>query len=117
MTGSSETDRGPQNPAASTPARRPDSVRRTTTHDSLRPDGVRGDVRLVATGRDLRTGADGQGTAIDAVRLELLVAYAQGRRIVTIESDPLRAELAALAGGGTAGGYRAAVDAALPGER
>jgi hypothetical protein len=78
---------------------------------------VKGDIRLVATGRDLRTAPSGQTEVIDAARVELLVAYGQGRRVVTIESDPARPELAALAGGGTAGGFRAAIDSALPGER
>ncbi|HVW34280.1 MAG TPA: DUF2889 domain-containing protein [Acidimicrobiia bacterium] len=108
---------GPQNPRSGTPARRAGSVRRTTTHDSLRPDGIRGDIRLVATGRDLRTEADGSATVLDAARVELRVAYQHGRRIAALECDPARPELAALVGGGTAVGYRAAVDAALPGER
>ena len=76
-----------------------------------------GDIRLVATGRDLRTEPDGSATVVDAARLEMRVAYREGRRVVALDSDPARPELQALAGGGTAVGYRAALDSALPGER
>src|SRR3954467_13818634 len=62
-------------PATATPARRPGSVRRTTTHDSLRPDGLQGPVTVVARGRDLRTTPDGGTTVLDTARLDLEVSH------------------------------------------
>ena len=55
-------------PASATPARRPGSVRRTTTHDSLRPDGLRGPVSVLAQGRDLRTRPDGATDIVAVAR-------------------------------------------------
>jgi hypothetical protein len=43
-------------------------VRRTTTHDSLRPEGMSGPVTLIAQGRDLYTAADGTATVRGARR-------------------------------------------------
>ena len=100
-----------------TPRRRSGSVRRTTTHDSFRPHGIRGDIQLVGTGRDLLTGSDGEPKVLDAARLEARIDYFGGRRILAIETGPTRTALTELVGCAAAGGYRAALDAALPGER
>jgi hypothetical protein len=53
---------GTHEPTTSTPARLPGSVRRSTSVDMLRPDGIDGELVLVGAGRDLHTGADGAPT-------------------------------------------------------
>ncbi|MGF7237310.1 MAG: DUF2889 domain-containing protein [Frankia sp.] len=103
-------------PASATPARRPGSLRRTTTHDSLRPDGLLGPVTVIARGRDLRTGLDGASTVLDTARLELDVNYPD-RVIRQITSHPSHPGLPALAGVAASAGFRKAVDDAMPGER
>ncbi len=54
---------------------------------------------------------------LDAARLEARIDYLGGRRILAIETGPTRTALTELVGCAAAGGYRAALDAALPGER
>ncbi|MFC5746325.1 DUF2889 domain-containing protein [Actinomadura rugatobispora] len=100
-------------PAVFDPPRRPGSVRRTTTHDLLRPEGVPGPVAVDARGRDLRTGADGEGTVLDAARIGVLVEM-PGREIREIHADPPHPGLQGLAGTRIAAGYRRAVAAAVP---
>jgi hypothetical protein len=103
-------------PAASTPARRPGSVRRTTTHDSTRPDGLEGPVTLVARGRDLLTRDDGTTAVLDAARLEVVGDFSGGllRHLATEPTEP---GLASLVGRSAYAGFRKAVDEVLPGER
>jgi hypothetical protein len=103
-------------PATATPARRLGSVRRTTTHESLRPDGLLGPVSVLAQGRDLRTAPDGAASIVGAARIELQLSphrYA----ISSISAEPSHPGLAALTGVRVAGGFRQAVADALPGER
>jgi hypothetical protein len=54
-------------------------VRRTTTHDSLRPDGLLGDVRLTARGRDLRTERDGTATVLGTATLAATIRFVPDR--------------------------------------
>lgn len=103
-------------PASATPARRRGSVRRTTTHDSLRPDGLLGPVTVMARGRDLRTAPDGGSTVLGTARLDLEVGYPQ-RLVQRIAGDPSHPGLTALVGVAASAGFRQAVDAAMPGER
>ncbi|ABW13998.1 conserved hypothetical protein [Parafrankia sp. EAN1pec] len=103
-------------PASATPARRPGSVRRTTTHDSLRPDGLLGPVTVVARGRDLRTALDGASTILGTARLDLQVDHPE-RLVRRITGDPSHPGLAALVGMAASAGFRKAVDDAMPGER
>jgi hypothetical protein len=104
------------NPAASTPARRAASVRRTTTHDSLRPEGLLGPVTVLARGRDLRTAADGTATVLGAAALDVLTRFPD-RAVVTIAGGPSHPGLQALVGVRASAGFRQAVSDALPGER
>ena len=52
---------GPADPVTGTPTRRPGSVRRTTTIDVSRPEGVPGPLLFDARGRDLLTRPGGEG--------------------------------------------------------
>ncbi|MBL7500933.1 DUF2889 domain-containing protein [Frankia sp. CNm7] len=107
----------PGGPAVATPPLRPGLVRRTTTHDSLRPAGLAGPVTLDARGRDIRVEADGAATVLDAARVTAEIGGFPARAIARIEADPGHPGLAALVGRGAAAGFRQAVDDALPGER
>jgi hypothetical protein len=106
----------PTGPAATTPPLRPGLVRRTTTHDSLRPDGLGGAVQLDARGRDILVEADGQPRVLGEARLRAEVSF-PGRSIVRLAADPADERLAGLVGLSASSGFRAAVDDALPHER
>ncbi len=102
-------------PVVTTPPRRPGSIRRTTTHDSNRPEGLGGTVAHVAIGRDLLTGTDGQGRVLDETRIKATVDYSRVA-IIAIASVPTDPALAALAGKSAYSGFRRSVEEALPGE-
>jgi hypothetical protein len=99
----------------STPVRRPGSVRRTTTHDCTRPDGISGPVAVAARGRDLLTDADGDGSVVAAVRIDLRAEFRSGI-IDELTADPADPQLAALVGASVLSRFREAVEAAVPGE-
>jgi Protein of unknown function (DUF2889) len=104
-------------PAVSTPARRYLSVRRTTTHDSMRPDGLLGPVVVTGRGRDLFTGI---GDAIEVVgtgRLDAVVEPLPTRAISRIALEPPHEGVEDLVGVPASAGFRQAVDDAMPGER
>lgn len=94
--------------AVGTPQRRPGSVRRTTTHDSLRPDGANGPVTLVARGRDLITRADSSAEVIDEASVEASVEF-PARVITALRTQPDDPRTAALTGLRAASGFRGAV--------
>jgi len=103
-------------PADRTPPRRPRSVRRTTTHDSRRDEGLHGPVTVVAQGRDLYTGPDGEATVLRSARVDA-TASSPGNVLARISADPADHRLEALAGRKASSGFRRAVEEALPGER
>jgi len=109
------TDHPGSSPAATTPSRRPGSIRRTTTHDSNRPEGLDGPVTHVASGRDLLTGRDGEARVLDAVTIRATVDYNQ-IKIVAFASDPAEPALAQLVGKGAYSGFRRSVEELLPRE-
>jgi hypothetical protein len=102
-------------PVTSTPPRRRSSVRRTTTHDCTRPDGLDGPVTVVATGRDLLTRADGSTTVLDAARLDVQAKYLEGT-FLAIAADPPAPGLAGLVGTSFHRGFRPGIETAIPGE-
>jgi hypothetical protein len=108
---------GPHNPAASTPPRRPASIRRTTTHDSLRPDGLLGEVTVAASGRDLITDRGDATTVISTATVRVRVEFVPDRKILSISSDPPAPELDLLVGVTASSGFRQAVVDAVPGVR
>jgi hypothetical protein len=103
-------------PTAGTPARRPGSVRRTTTVDMLRPDGPTGQLVLVGRGRDLHTGTAGELEVLDTATCRAVVAFVEGRTLRSLETWPVR-ELGGLAGTSVASGFRGALTQADPGLR
>lgn len=102
-------------PVTSTPTRRPRSVRRTTTHECSRHEGLTGPVTVVARGRDLLTDAHGDATLLDACELEVVAEFKTGS-LASLRSDPIDARLDALAGRSVFAKFRAAAEDALPGE-
>jgi hypothetical protein len=92
-------------------------VRRTTSHDSFRPEGLSGPVEVVALGRDLRTGADGEPSVLGSARLDLGVEYLPNRTVTRITADPPHPGVGKLVGVSASAGFRQAVDEAMPGER
>ena len=108
---------GPSDPLRSTPARPAGSVRRTTTIDVSRPEGVPGPLLFDARGRDLVTAADGEPAEADLTgsagfTVPLDVFGALGRfepRSGTTPPDGL--DLAALEGTSVANAFRKALAA------
>src|ERR1700712_5032174 len=88
---------GPHNPSGTIPPRRPGSVRRTSTVDNLRPDGVLGPLLLRGYARDLVT--DGvSATVAQTCSVAAEVDFTSGRTLTRIDADPGEPRLAALVG-------------------
>lgn len=104
---------GPHDPHTPAPARPPASLRRTTTIDTHRPEGILGPPVIEARARDLWTAADGTATVVD---LAHIAATLDGRQhhLVSIESDPEVAGLQELLGAVVGPGFRSKVDRAVP---
>jgi len=104
---------GPARPTTPAPARPPGSIRRTTTIDTHRPEGLLGPPVVEARGRDLVTHPDGAArtvaTAHVAARLD-----GPAHRLQTITTDPEVPGAAALVGATVGPGFRAKVDRAAP---
>lgn len=103
-------------PARSTPARRPGSVRRTTTHETTRPEGIEGPVWLVARGRDLLTDATGTAVVLDEATVEITAPFRDGV-LARITVAPALPRVETLVGRSAYAGFRRAIDELLPGER
>ena len=107
---------GPSQPVPATIDRRPGSVRRTSTIDTARPDGFRGDLVMTARGRDLRTATDATSTVIDQVDLWLRVD-GSNRQVLSIASHPALPGLEQLVGCPVGPGFRSKINQACPGQR
>jgi hypothetical protein len=114
---------GPHVPATATPPRPPGSVRRTTSIDTVRPDGPDGELVVDARGRDLRTGPDGvdRVDVLGEVALALRLEPAT-HALVDIGADRAGGadglpDLRALVGASVGSGFRRRLDQALPAER
>ncbi|MER5628228.1 DUF2889 domain-containing protein [Streptosporangium sp. NPDC002544] len=103
-------------PAGATPARRPGSVRRTASIDMRWPGGRGTRMHLLGRSRDLLTPSDGGPPRVLAED-ELRVGVALDRAIEDIEATPPRPSIGALVGARGGGGYRNALDEAMPEER
>ena len=115
---------GPHAPARSTPPRSPGSVRRTTSIDTVRPDGPDGALVVDARGRDLRTGEDGTDGAEDLGEVELAVRLEPAAHaVVDIRPDGAGGhadgipDLGSLVGVRVGSRFRRVLDEALPAER
>jgi hypothetical protein len=107
---------GPHDPATTTVARRAGSIRRTSSIDSSRPDGLAGGVVVVARARDLVTDHSGASTVVARAELRLQLE-GMSRTILSIEATPWVEGLDALVGLAVGPGFRSRVNEALPGEQ
>lgn len=83
----------------------------------LRPDGVFGDVHLLARGRDLLTTPGGDARELSTVAVRGEVAFIGNRELTALESDPAEPALLSLVGERLSSGFRTHVDDAVPAHR
>ena len=107
---------GPHDPHEGAPPRRPGSVRRTSTIDTNRPDGVDGDARMDGRARDLLTGRDGTAEVVGEAALVATVG-GMTRVLAELRTDPPRPALGALVGAMVGPGFRGRMDGLVPDER
>ena len=79
----------PKGPAVAAPTRRPGSIRRTSTIDSVWPEGIEANRTVVGRSRDLFTPLDGSNPVVLAEDA-LFVTVAPDRGIVAMEAVPAR---------------------------
>ncbi|MGO8870093.1 MAG: DUF2889 domain-containing protein [Acidimicrobiales bacterium] len=103
---------GPANPVSSTPFRVEGAVRRTTSIDSRRPDGLDRDVAVDARARDLATGPS-SGSAWEASQ-GLRSRIAPDRTLLEIEAEPPEPRLSELLGTTVGPGFRTRMTTLLP---
>src|ERR1700704_6237763 len=105
----------PRDPVATTPPRETGSVRRTTSVDILRPDGMSGDLVLHGRARDLLTGASGTSAkTIGEAALRARVGLFD-RKLAELELWPDEPSAATLVDRMVGAGFRAAINPALDG--
>jgi hypothetical protein len=117
---------GPADPLPQSPPRRPGTVRRTSTIDVTRPEGMDGDLVVDARARDLRTDADGPATVLDEVVLRARLGADDHRVVELVELEELDGSargggplgdgahgLASLVGERVGSGFRARLDEVL----
>lgn len=101
---------GTHEPTTSTPPRRPGSIRRTTSLDSLRvTDDLTGPVRVVARARDLFTEPDGRARTLGQAELVVEVGGRLDPAITSISSNPALSVLSGLLGRSAMAGFRASM--------
>jgi hypothetical protein len=103
-------------PRPTPPSRKPGSIRRTSTIDTIRPGDILGAAVQIGRARDVRTTPDGNVEVLGTATVESRLAHSEGYRLVEITSDPLRPELDELNGRPVSTGFRAAVAELVPDE-
>jgi hypothetical protein len=101
---------GATDPTKGTPARRPGSIRRTSTIDSTRPAGFAGSLLQVGRARDLLTATDGTATAVAQAEVRLDIDYANGTLVRGLSTRPPVDGLDAFVGARAGGGFRKILD-------
>jgi hypothetical protein len=104
----------PSHPVAAPPARRPGSVRRTSTMLMSWPEGIESGLQLQGRSRDLLTPLTGEASVID--RAEVSAWTDTDREISRINSEPPTPGLERLLGCRAGGNLRAAISQELPEE-
>lgn len=107
---------GPHLPRPDVPARPLGSVRRTTTIDMRRPDGLDGPLLLEGHGRDLLTRDDGAVQELGTAGFRARVGAGARPLLEDLRTTPARPAAAGLVGTAASAGFRAALAAALPQE-
>ncbi|HWE55186.1 MAG TPA: DUF2889 domain-containing protein [Acidimicrobiales bacterium] len=98
--------RGPHQPHAGTPDRRPASVRRTTSQVARRPEGVLGPVHVLSAGRDLWTSAAGATRMIAEASVEAEFSLIEGSVLRSLTVTPGDDRFAGLVGRSVSSGFR-----------
>jgi hypothetical protein len=121
MTATQQPRHGPQRAAPSTPPRAPASVRRTTSIDVTRPDGLTGRVVAVMAGQDLATDAGGHSSVVRRFAVDVpvepdtgAILGFDGRDGTTDVADVT--DLADLVGASLRSGFGRRLASALPDE-
>ncbi|MSW93876.1 MAG: DUF2889 domain-containing protein [Actinobacteria bacterium] len=105
----------PKGPAVAAPVRRLGSIRRTSTIDSVWPQGAEANRTIIGRSRDLLTPMDGSAPVVLAEDL-LTATVAPNRAIVAMESTPPREGIKDLVGATGGSNSRGRVVAAVPEE-
>jgi hypothetical protein len=108
--------RGPHNPVASTPRRVAGSIRRTSSIDTTRPDGIAGRMVMEGRARDAVTAVDGAGVTLGDARV-IAEVHGATRELATFRTDPEVAVLQSLLGVVVGPGFRARMDEVVPEQR
>ena len=101
-------------PVAGSPTRRPGSVRRTSSVDILRPEGLLGPLVLAGSGRDLRTDNRGHGEVVDRANTEVVIDFIGNRLITSVATSPEVVGIARLIGVRAGSGFRRQLSELLP---
>ncbi len=118
MTATQQPRPGPQRAMPTTPPRPPASVRRTTSIDITRPDGLTGRVVAVVAGQDVATDPDGRASVLRRFAVDVQVDPRTGS-VLAFDGDEDRAGLAGLAdlvGTSLRSGFGRRVASTLPDE-
>jgi hypothetical protein len=107
---------GPHDPSSTTPPRRPGSIRRTSSIDTFRPNGILGDLDIIARARDLRTDRVDAATVVSEAELRLRLDGTT-RAIRSLASVPVVDGLDSLIGMAVGPGFRAKLNEVVPDER
>jgi hypothetical protein len=107
------TAAGPQHPVDPTPPRRPRSIRRTSTIDTNRPEGILGPPIVEARARDLWTDADGSALLLGEAAITARLS-GPDHVLVDLRTQPHLPALRALLGSVVGPGFRARVDRLVP---
>ena len=105
---------GPHDPVSGTPARRPGSIRRTSTIDSNRPGELHGPLSVHARARDLRTHDDGSTETVGEARIDAEVPDQSTRALGAITTAPILPGLDSVVGAMVGPGFRGKVARAVP---
>src|SRR4029450_8825284 len=96
---------GIHDPTGATPPRARGSIRRTSTIDMLRPDGLLGDVVLVGRARDLATSEPGGAPLLGEASILARVAFPAERTLAALATVPPESGAATLIGVKTSSGF------------
>lgn len=105
--------RGPHDPVLPAPPRQPGSIRRTSTIDTNRPDGLTGPSVVSASARDLCTAVDGTTAVLGEASVHARLS-SPDHRLLEIHARPDEPALGDLVGRVVGPGFRARVDACVP---
>jgi len=110
-----ELPHGERDPSVATPPRALGSVRRTSSIDSTRPEGLDGPVHVLARARDLATDGGGVATRLEENELRATFDYWSNKTLQSIEASTGSVSLEPLVGCSVASGFRAEVARRLSG--